>query len=115
MDKDGMSFRGVGMYTLGGTSGIAYAKYNIPDSTNRFTTHISLDSVWCGTSAYGTSTFQIFFDDVMAFSESYTETFSARLIDIQIPQNAKTITLQVSQDASSEGNHACFFGSPLIS
>jgi hypothetical protein len=111
-DKDGKVYSGIGMFASGGSSGTSYVTYNIPASAGRFTTYISLDSVWCGTTAYGTSTFNILFDGISAFSKSFTQTFSAELIDIVIPQNANTITLQVQQQRGSSGNHAAFFGAP---
>ena len=114
LDKDRRAFVGVGMYTEYGRSGTSFVKYKIPVSANKFTTYISLDSIWCGTTTYGTSTFQIFFDGELVFSDSYTETFSAEFIELQIPQNAGIITLQVQQNAGSRGNHACFFGNPMF-
>ena len=114
LDKNGNSFIGVGMHESNGRSGTSYVKYNIPASSKKFTTYISLDSVWCGTSAYGTSTFQVLFDDELVFSKSYSETFTAEFVELQIPQNAKTITLQIQQNALWSGNHACFFGEPTF-
>ena len=113
-DKANNSFAGVGMHVPGGASGTAYVKYNIPASSSKFTTFISLDSVWCGTQEYGTSTFDILFDNALVFSESYKETFVAEIVEIPIPQNAKIITLRVQQTRGTKGNHACFFGSPAF-
>ena len=58
----------------------------------------------------------IFLDEELIFSKSYIETSKAEYLDIEIPPNAKTITLQVYQEypEGSRGNHACFFGEPII-
>ena len=121
IDKDGKKYKGVGMYSDLSNfstvrSGTAFVKYSIPAGAKGFTTYISLDSVWCGTKEYGKSTFFILFDDEIAFTESHLETFSAKLIELEIPQSAKTITLKVFQEypGNSEGNHACFFGVPTF-
>ena len=110
LDKDGTAFKGVGMHEPNGRSGTSFVTYNIPESAGQFTAFISLDSGWCGTASYGTTTFQVLFDGVSVFSQSYTETFSAEFINIEIPQNSRTITLQVQQAAGRGGNHAAFFG-----
>jgi len=113
-DKESKTYTGVGMFEPGGGSGTSYVKYIVPASSTRFTSFISLDSVWCGTKSYGTSTFEILLDDVLVFSKSYSETFNAEFVDIPIPQNTKIITLRVQQVRGTRGNHACFFGIPTF-
>ena len=113
-DENKKTYSGIGMYVSDAGSGTAYIKYLIPASATFFSTFVGIDSVWCGTEEYGSSVFEVVFDDIVVYSKSFSKATQAEKLEISIPQHAKILTLRVNQTHGPRGNHACFFGDPMF-